>query len=167
MMGKFARKLKVFIILFFVSLNSSLYSQNDSLVIIENIEEDHPLLEMGYSQKFDLDALLKASEDYQYSIDCLFYSINFYLDKDTCLSIEKKEHLRTAFDSLESSFNNYIESILEVEHMCYGDGHQAGIRTLMLEVMCKEEYLNYLRYWTHSFYNVYLEPGVVECGKQD
>jgi len=136
------------------------YTQKDTIIIIKEIEQDHPL-EISGDDLFDLDELLRRSDKAHDSTRLLLYSIEYFLKNDTILDISLKNELIESLDSLNVTFVKYLESAQKIEYLSYGKGRQAGIRSLWLKIMFQEEFLKYLKYWANSFYYVYLEPGVI------
>lgn len=67
------------------------YSQKDTIIILEEIEQDYPL-DITNNNLSDLDYLLRRSDLAQDSINLLFYSVDYFLKKDTCLDISLKKN---------------------------------------------------------------------------
>jgi len=144
------------------------YSQTkqDNLIDIEELDIDHPLLDIKKNKKYyslDVNELLDISEQKCLEIEELLYSMRIYLEKSKCLRDEKKEILKISIDSLDYSFDLFLNSSQEIENFSYGRGSKAGTRSLIYRIVLQEDYIKYLKYWFNSFYYVYLEPGVIDC----
>lgn len=159
-----------FISLFAFFLCIITYSQNNNLIIIEDLDQDHPLLEYDRYQKlfgYELNDLLDISSQNEKTIENLFYSMNYYLKEDTCINVQRKQHFVEILDSLKKSFDVFLENAHEVESLSYGNGHQAGRRSLILKIIMQEQFIRYLEYWFNTMYYVYLEPGVIDCREEN
>lgn len=157
------------IIFFLGFFSNNVHSQDkDSIEILslEEIEAEHPNLSMKSNESFysmDVYELMSISEQKTQVIQQLFFSIHYYLNKDTCLSDLVKLNLVSNLDSLQNSYSSFLTYSQEVDNLSYGNGRQAGFRSLIYKISFQQEFISYLKYWFSSFYFVYLEPGVQIC----
>lgn len=145
-----------------INININVFSQVfvDSILNLNEIEQDHPLLEdpsFKHYFSFDLNKLLTISEKNEKKIGEIFNTLDYYLRIDTCLSLDTKQKLLNSIETLKSSYVEFIAAASTIEYLSYGKGHQAGYRSLIFKIIFQDKFYDYLKYWSSTFYFVYIE----------